>query len=77
MRKTADIPKTVDQSKSDAKYVLQKLSAPRTIQYREVADGGVFFLQTFGCFCLGEMLGRKSVVGYNVGGPNPYHDRVH
>jgi hypothetical protein len=43
------------------------LRRPADLTYRNVAEGGIIALQLFGCFCIGEMVGRRNVVGYDVG----------
>jgi len=76
-RKIIDAPGTWNAAKPEAKALIQSLKNPGAITYRQVAEGGVWALQLFGCFCIGEMYGRGSIIGYDVGGPNPYHDKVH
>lgn len=39
----------------------------------QVAGGVLAGVQIFGAFCVGEMIGRKNVVGYDVGPVDEYH----
>jgi len=50
---------------------------PLGITYRELGGLGICGVQVFGCFCIGEIIGRKSIIGYDLGGPNPYHEKIH
>eukprot|EP00467_Chlorarachnion_reptans_P003467 CAMPEP_0114525702 /NCGR_PEP_ID=MMETSP0109-20121206/22584_1 /TAXON_ID=29199 /ORGANISM="Chlorarachnion reptans, Strain CCCM449" /LENGTH=116 /DNA_ID=CAMNT_0001707339 /DNA_START=13 /DNA_END=363 /DNA_ORIENTATION=- len=53
--------------------VKDKLMAPQKINMKELAVGTVCGVQIFGSFCIGEMLGRKSVVGYSQGRKEHHH----
>ena len=35
--------------------------------FSDMATGAVCGVQIFGAFCIGEVLGRKNLVGYDVG----------
>jgi len=67
MRKFIAYPKVVGKAKVEAKEVWKILKHPKELTYRNIAEGSIFGLQVVGAFCVGEMLGRGSVVGYNVG----------
>jgi len=71
------LPDVFPRAISDIKAIGTQLWHPLGITYRQVSEAGVWAIQLYGCFCIGEMWGRRSVVGYGVGGPNPYHDNVH
>ena len=71
-RKVTTYPEVWSAAKVEARQLAAKLRNPGEFTYRQLAEGAVCGVQVFGCFCLGEMWGRKSVVGYPVG-PDPSH----
>jgi len=78
LRKGSTYGEVIAKAKAEARAIYQQLSMdPMGITYRNIGEAGIWAVQIFGVFCIGEMIGRKSVIGYNVGGPNPYHDSVH
>eukprot|EP00466_Bigelowiella_natans_P013108 jgi/Bigna1/87436/estExt_fgenesh1_pg.C_200115 len=58
---------TIAKAKTQFPVVKDKIMAPAELTYRELAVGSVCGLQIYGAYVVGEMLGRKSIIGYNQG----------
>ncbi len=58
---------TIAAAKPQAAVVGQKIMNPGELTYRELAIGAVGGAQILGMFTIGEMVGRKSIIGYNEG----------
>ncbi|CEP02643.1 unnamed protein product (mitochondrion) [Plasmodiophora brassicae] len=46
--------------------VRDKIANPLKLTVRQVAEGAVVAVQIFGFFCIGEMVGRRHVIGYTT-----------
>lgn len=57
----------------EAKGLMDKLSRPGDLTYGDVATGFICGVQVFGCFCIGEMVGRQNIQGYKVKGDHFDH----
>jgi hypothetical protein len=58
--------KVVDAAKVEAAALFPKLASPGNLTYKELATGVVCGVQVFGAFCVGEIVGRNNVVGYDI-----------
>ena len=72
-----EFPKTFGNAKTEARAVAHALKNWQSITYRQAGEAGIVLFQFYALFTIGEMYGRGNVVGYPVGGPSPYHDKVH
>merc|ERR1719203_14402 len=66
-RKVTTYSQVVDAAKVEARTVFTKFKNPGDMSYRDVATGAVCGAQVFGAFCVGEVIGRNNIIGYNVG----------
>ena len=67
VRKCEQWPTTKAQAKVEFKETVELLKKPGQLTYKQLATGLIWGVQIFGCFCLGEMFGRGSILGYKVG----------
>eukprot|EP00472_Partenskyella_glossopodia_P010088 CAMPEP_0197538334 /NCGR_PEP_ID=MMETSP1318-20131121/59536_1 /TAXON_ID=552666 /ORGANISM="Partenskyella glossopodia, Strain RCC365" /LENGTH=116 /DNA_ID=CAMNT_0043096721 /DNA_START=71 /DNA_END=421 /DNA_ORIENTATION=- len=58
---------------AQAKIVASKMAAPADLTGKEVITGLVCGVHIYGAFTIGEMLGRKSIVGYSQGKKVHHH----
>jgi hypothetical protein len=47
-----------------------QLANPGELQVRDVVTGGIFAIQIYGCFKLGEISVRRNIAGYEVPAPS-------
>mmetsp|Transcript_19447 Transcript_19447/g.27284 ORF Transcript_19447/g.27284 Transcript_19447/m.27284 type:complete len:123 (-) Transcript_19447:59-427(-) len=66
-RKISTYPQVMAAARGESKAFFDKVSNPGAWTYKDLATGMVCGTQVFGCFCVGEVLGRGSVFGYDVG----------
>jgi len=59
------IPGTIDAAKVQACEVKAALANPTQLTYRQIATGMVWAVQIVGCFCIGEMIARRDIRGYD------------
>jgi len=64
-RKLETIPGTIDAAKVQACQVKAALADPWAITYKQIATGLVWAVQVAGCFCIGEMIARRDIRGYD------------
>jgi hypothetical protein len=73
MRKAMGYGKVYDAAKVEAKELVQKWKNFGEFTGRDVAVGAVWFVHIAGCFCIGEMWGRGSFIGYTPGRLPAHH----
>ena len=73
IRKAQNLPKLVPAAKGELANIAVRMKKPGEITYRELAHAGIWGVQIFGCFCIGEMWGRGAILGYPVE-RNPYSE---
>lgn len=61
------------QAKTDFSDFKMILKNPGDITYRQAIKGIVCGIQIFACFCVGEAIGRGSILGYKVGAPSEHN----
>jgi hypothetical protein len=66
IRKVTTYPAVYAAAKVEAAVLLPKLRSVGNLSYRELGVGAVAGVQLFGAFCLGEMIGRNHIIGYDV-----------
>jgi hypothetical protein len=68
IRKAQNVSPAIKAAKGEACQLYSKrLADPSSWTYSTLASVGVVGVQLFGCFCIGEMLGRGSIIGYKQG----------
>lgn len=72
-RKITGFGGVVKEAGVEAGQVVNKLKSPGNIAYGDIAAALVCGVQVYGAFCLGEILGRGNMVGYNVNPPADHH----
>jgi len=72
-RRIAHFNQTSAQAKVEFEAFLKRLGQPGEWTLGEIGGAGIFSLQVYGCFCLGEMWGRGNVFGYDVGTKDAHH----
>jgi hypothetical protein len=73
LRKAMGYSNVYNAAKGEARELVQKWKNPGEFTGRDVAVGAVWFVHIFGCFCIGEMWGRGSVIGYTPGQLPAHH----
>ncbi len=48
----------------------EQIANPGELRVRDVITGGIFAIQIYGCFKLGEISVRRNIAGYEVPAPN-------
>jgi len=66
MRKLLTYPQVIAAAKVESRLAFRKFLKPQEWTYRDVASAGIFGLQCYGAFCVGEVLGGRNVLGYDV-----------
>jgi hypothetical protein len=70
-RKVSGFPATVGAAKKEAGVIASTKVTDFT--YKQLATAGVWGLQIFGCFCIGEAIARRDFRGYPVFLPKDAH----
>jgi hypothetical protein len=70
-RKASGFPATVSAAKKEACVIASTKVTDFT--YKQLATAGVWGLQIFGCFCIGEAIARRDFRGYPVFLPKEAH----
>lgn len=65
-RKLVEYPSVINAAKAEAEVLVGKLMDPLSLTYREVGLGAVFTVHLYGAFCIGEIVGRQNLIGYDV-----------
>jgi len=74
IRRTQNIPVAFRAAKGEAQTLYgKKLSQPSSWTYGNLASAAVVGVQLFGCFCVGEIIGRGSIIGYKQGSDEHHH----
>ena len=66
-RKITTYPQVVEAARGESRALIAKFKNPGEMTYGDVATGLVCGVQVFGAFCLGEVIGRSNLAGYEVG----------